>query len=65
MHLSRTPEGLLLLARSDSTLEAPSFRAVLEVLDPTSRAKEVLVRLEPGQAWRSVIGATEVRPWNP
>ncbi|RYB88714.1 hypothetical protein EUA06_19675 [Nocardioides glacieisoli] len=65
MHLSRTPEGRLLLARSDSTLEAPSFRAVLEVLDPTSRTKDVLVRLAPGQAWRSVIGATEVRHWNP
>ena len=65
MHLSRTPDGRLLLARSDSTLEAPSSRAVLEMLDPVSRDRTVLVRLAPGQAWRSVIGATEVRHWNP
>ena len=65
VHLARTPDGRLLLARSDNTLYEPAFRAVLEVLDPETRTRTVLVRLAPGQAWRSVIGATEVRPWNP
>ena len=65
VHLARTPDGRLLLARSDNTLDEPSARAVLEVLDPRTRTRTVLVRLAPGQAWRSVIGATEVRPWNP
>jgi hypothetical protein len=65
VHLARTPDGQLLLARSDNTLSEPSFRADLAVLDPETRSRTVLVRLAPGQAWRSVIGATEVRPWNP
>lgn len=65
MHLARTPDGRLLLARSDNTLYEPSFRADLAVLDPEARARTVLVRLAPGQAWRSVIDTTEVRHWNP
>lgn len=64
-HLSRTPDGRSLLARSDGTLGEPSRTAVLVVLDPTTLEKDVLVRLAPGQAWLSVIGATEVRHWNP
>ena len=65
VHLARTPDGRLLLVRGDNTLHAPSMRGVLEVLDPETGARTVLVRLAPGQAWRSVIGATEVRHWNP
>lgn len=65
VHLARTPDDRLLLVRGDTTLHAPSMRGVLEVLDPETGARTVLVRLAPGQAWRSVIGATEVRHWNP
>ena len=38
---------------------------VLEVLDPRTGSVHVLTRLDEGQWWRSVIGATEVRSWTP
>jgi hypothetical protein len=65
VHLAPAGQGQLLLGRSDSALELPSMRAVLERYDPVSGTTEVLVRLEPGQTWRELIGATEVRPWSP
>ena len=64
-HLRRAQGGRLWLARSDNLLEAARSRGVLELFDPATGTSEVLVRLDRGQAWRSVIGATEVRHWNP
>ena len=64
-HLRRAPGGRLVLARSDNLLEAARTRGVLELFDPATGMREVLLRLDRGQAWRSVIGATEVRHWNP
>ena len=62
-HLARAAGGGLLLARSGNLLESPRRRGVLEVLDTATGTRDVLLRLGREEAWRSVIGATEVRPW--
>ncbi len=64
-HLGRAGGGRLLLARSGNLLEAPRTRGVLELFDTATGTRDVLLRLERREAWRSVIGATEVRAWNP
>lgn len=64
-HLARARGGGLLLARSGNVLESPRRRGVLELFDPATGTRDVLLRLDRGEAWRSVLGATEVRPWNP
>jgi hypothetical protein len=64
LSLRRVPGDRLLLARSDSHQEHPVSRSVLELLDPATRTREVVVRLARGEAWRAVIGATDVRAWN-
>ncbi len=64
-HLGRAGGGRLLLARSGNLLESPRTRGVLEVFDTATGTRDVLLSLERGEAWRSVIDATEVRAWNP
>ncbi len=64
-HLARAGVGRLLMARSGNLLESPRVRGVLEVLDTSTGSRDVRLRLDRGEAWRSVIGATEVRHWNP
>lgn len=64
-YLARAGRGRLLLARGDSSYDRPSINAVLEVLDPATGARDVRVALERRESWSAVVGATEVRPWNP
>lgn len=55
----------LLLARGGDQCRDGRGPKVLELLDPRTGAAQVLTRLDAGEWWRSVIGATEVRHWNP
>ncbi len=60
-----TRRDRLLLARGDDLCRDTDARGTLELLDPRTGLREVLVRLDAREDWRTVVPATEVRAWNP
>ena len=55
----------LLLAMGSDPCRATPPREVLALLDPVTGVRTIRTRLARDEHWRTVIGATEVRHWDP